>query len=339
MAGVNICPKHLCKLVNSNVSLSSKQSPCLITAEIEVDLSKEVLMSENKIEQDIAKYVATVFESPVNVDCNVEVGDFLQSRMSDTKYLYARGENKRIDLLYSDFSEYYKCLDDNILKEKWKLEKIFSNNRFNTYEICLLAMFLNIPANDLVNMKLPSQTECCRNLLENICVENWIHQYISYVGCNQYVSEENKEYIVYSLAHILNELKPFSEDKMIQYLSNPDTMLKEVIQVGEERNWVLDKHSALGLCSNIVADYVFKSEKIHINQESEEPALKQIIRNYPDEVLNEIYDPVWERYFDQLLDEYDGDEDAVRCHHDVAGLKYLVCSRKLLPNGYELMQD
>lgn len=158
MQGVDICPEHLCKLVNSNVTTRSRQSPNLITAE-EVDLTNEILLSVNIIEEKTARYVLSVFQAPVNMDCKTPIGNFLHSRMANTKYLSVRGERRNMSLIYSEFSEYYKGLTNNPVKEPDYLKKIFTSQRPNTYDICLIAMFLDIPACDLVNMKLPQKTQ------------------------------------------------------------------------------------------------------------------------------------------------------------------------------------
>lgn len=60
-------------------------------------------------------------------------------------------------LLYSDFCKYYADIER--LPEEWKLQKIFNNRRYKLYEICLLAIFLNVPYNELQFLKLPRTTQ------------------------------------------------------------------------------------------------------------------------------------------------------------------------------------
>lgn len=68
-------------------------------------------------------------------------------------------EQRNIALLHTDFTEYYKNLPDNWFTELWQIQKVLTDDRVNFYEICLLALFLNIPAADLVKMKLPELTQ------------------------------------------------------------------------------------------------------------------------------------------------------------------------------------
>ena len=77
--------------------------------------------------------------------------------MENTKYLSLRGEQRNMTLLYSDFCKYYADIER--LPEEWKLQKIFNNRRYKLYEICLLAIFLNVPYNHLQFLKSPKTTQ------------------------------------------------------------------------------------------------------------------------------------------------------------------------------------
>ena len=69
----------------------------------------------------------------------------------------------------------------------------------------------------------------------------------------------------------------------------------------------------------------------------EGPALEQIVAQMSDEVIDRIDDPVWERFLDKLLDEYDGDEDAVFDENEIPRLQNLVRQREILPSDYHRM--
>ena len=62
-------------------------------------------------------------------------------------------------LLSEDFKEKFKSLVDNSFTQRHQIEKVFSSYRTNTYEVCLLAMFLNIPPQKLINLALPEKTQ------------------------------------------------------------------------------------------------------------------------------------------------------------------------------------
>lgn len=83
----------------------------------------------------------------------------VEQYMERTKYLSTRGNKRFVALLSEDFNHYYKDLPKNTLSETWQMEKIFSNYRCHTYDVCLLAMFLNVPVAELVDMSLPEKSQ------------------------------------------------------------------------------------------------------------------------------------------------------------------------------------
>ena len=159
LQNINICPIHHCNLVESDIIINGKSSPMLISAENVISQEYNVINCENKIEIKLAEYVKELFLSNININSNVLVGDFLHSKLKDTKYCSIRGKQRNISLLYNDFIKYYEALPNNSFKELWQVQKIFTNNKYNIVEICMLAMFLNILPIDLDNMALPPKTQ------------------------------------------------------------------------------------------------------------------------------------------------------------------------------------
>ena len=159
MINVDICPLHYCRLINSEIPINSQASPSLITAEESIRDDAEIVISDNEIECKLAQYIAVVFSSPFDMISTARIGDYLHSKMANTKYLSLRGQQRNITALFTDYSAYYKNLLNNTLFEQWQLQKIFTNDRFGTYEICLLAMFLNISPYELIHMELPRKRQ------------------------------------------------------------------------------------------------------------------------------------------------------------------------------------
>ena len=158
MIGMNACPVHGCYLMNSSIVISGKMPPMLKSAEEVVPASEAETMA-NDIERHIAVYMGEVFRADVDMQSDVAAGQFLHSRMANTKYRSIRGEQRNIKLLHSDFSRYYDGLSNNWFTELWQIQKVLTGDRVNFYEICLLAMFLGVPAAELVNMKLPEKSQ------------------------------------------------------------------------------------------------------------------------------------------------------------------------------------
>lgn len=160
LRGIHICPTHHCRLYDSTVGMSKKKNSGLTCAENEaVDL--KVVMSENTLEIQLAEYVWSVFQLPIQFDSNIDVSDFICSRLEGTKYLSTRGEQRKMSLLTSDFLSYFEELPQNDLciKEEWQIQKIFTKNRKDLLGICQLAMFLGIQPREFENMSLPKKSQ------------------------------------------------------------------------------------------------------------------------------------------------------------------------------------
>lgn len=158
LPGVNICTNHKCMLIESSISLNSRVSPCLISAEEEIKATDVYYVNDDK-EYNLSVYISKVFQSDVDMNSDIPLGKFLHSKLEGTKYLSPRGKARKMELLYKEFCEFYQGFQYNPLTQKWQLAKIFTNDRFNTYEVCMLAYFLDIPYDELVSMKLPQKTQ------------------------------------------------------------------------------------------------------------------------------------------------------------------------------------
>ena len=160
LQGGNICPIHKCYLINSAVRISGKTSPTLVAAETCIpENNNDIVICQNHIECKTAVYVTEVFQSELDFRNDVTVGKFLHSRMESTPYRSVRGQQRNIALLHAEFQEYYKNLPDNSISELWQIQKVLTDDRINPYEVCMLAMFLNVSVADLVKMKLSKQTQ------------------------------------------------------------------------------------------------------------------------------------------------------------------------------------
>ena len=156
---IDICPIHGCHLLNSTVSSTSKESPSLTHAELKIPQGLSPVFSQNPLERQVAAYVSEVFSADLSIENAVTIGSFMHHKLEYTKYLSPRGQKRNLALLTDDFNDFYQMLPHPTLAEHWQLEKIFSNYRCHTYDICLLALFLGVPVTELVDMKLPEKTQ------------------------------------------------------------------------------------------------------------------------------------------------------------------------------------
>lgn len=155
---LNICPIHSCYLQDSSISLDSRIIVKLVSAEEMVPLETEVLFCDNIKEIKLANYMIKVLEAPLNRDNNYEVSTFLHAKMQGTSYLSARGERVYSHRLWEGMQRYYKGVSGIECLTVQQVQSILIGRRMVYKDICMLAMFLNISAHELAEMKTPKKT-------------------------------------------------------------------------------------------------------------------------------------------------------------------------------------
>ena len=154
LIGVDVCYRHRCLLNQSSIPISGKASPRLYPMESVIeDMEVRPALCEREIA--LAVYVTRVFDSKMMLENSVSVGNFLHSKMAGTPYRSIRGEQRHISLLYRDYCDYYGGKPKKGISELWQIQKILNGYRYNQYEVCQIAMFLGIPVDGLVDMRLP----------------------------------------------------------------------------------------------------------------------------------------------------------------------------------------
>ena len=147
MIGITVCPVHKCCLLISGVEISGKASPSLITAEEVVPETVEVVTNVDEIEIQLASYMSQVFLYPVQMG-EVNIGTVLGDRIA-SGYAHARNGQRLISKFHKDFMEFAGKIQGNWFTELWQLQKLLTNERINFFEICLLAMYLGMSAEEL----------------------------------------------------------------------------------------------------------------------------------------------------------------------------------------------
>lgn len=148
MIGVDACPIHFCSLINSDVLISSKAPPRLVTAEEAASENCGYTVNYNDTEKRLYQYISAVFKSDIDLENDVQIGDYLSYRLQNTKYM--TGKMRNMKALTNDYNEFY-----GTETELWRIEKVLTNDDFKLKNICMLAMFLNITAEELCNTSLP----------------------------------------------------------------------------------------------------------------------------------------------------------------------------------------
>ena len=149
--GLDICPKHKSYLINSIVILSSKTSPSLYAADITIDETTEPLPCNNSIELKLGSYILDVFLSPVDMEADLSIGEFLHHNLDKEKYLSSSSALRKMSVLYDAYVSYYTDLGEDHIMNTTHMQKIFNGYRSSFHEICQLALFENIPPTKLVH--------------------------------------------------------------------------------------------------------------------------------------------------------------------------------------------
>ncbi len=174
---ITICPIHHCRLVESKFRMGRSKSSSLHSAEELISMPDETPYCDNKFEIHVAEFLKDILWLKMDLRPETKTGDFLDSRLEGTEYKSVRGEQRNIAKLAADYLKYYENFPQNTLKEVWQIQKIFTGNKYNPYEICLMAIFLNINPQELVHMKLPSKRQ---HELFDENIENLHQQGLSY---------------------------------------------------------------------------------------------------------------------------------------------------------------
>ena len=146
-------------MLNSTISLvGAGHGFHLTTAEEVAPYDSPVDTAVSDLEWSIARFVTQVFDADISLKNDVPVGRFIRSRLEGTKYTSLRGEQVFARLLFQDLQHHYGDLLPNTLSAWFHIQKVCCAQNFHTYDICLLAQYLGIPMEGLLDMRLPELT-------------------------------------------------------------------------------------------------------------------------------------------------------------------------------------
>ena len=203
--GVNVCGKHGCYLVDSEVPITSNMPPSLIKAESVIN-EANMITKALPTEIGISKYNFEILNYSSNMLYN-DFSEFLNSCLVGTPYISPRGAKRYIHKLSCDFKEYYKELDLNGFGSEVQLQKLFNGDRLNPFEISLLGHFLGKPASDMVERKKCSTSHSTtefdnaikqlksvglnyRQIASKLGIS---YDYCKLIGCNKKIKSQNRK--------------------------------------------------------------------------------------------------------------------------------------------------
>ncbi len=158
---IRICVKHNVFLHDSSVEMTGNISPNLISAEMVVPEDDEVQVDMSEKEYEISKFIQDIFLYSFDFTNTTPMGKFLHGKLAGTKYLSKRGGAKHITELFNDVTDFYSDLGLCRIEKFWHLEQIFTGLRYYLSDIALLAYYLEISIDELMNpvMKVDDLTK------------------------------------------------------------------------------------------------------------------------------------------------------------------------------------
>ena len=149
--GIGICVRHRCRLINTSIKISRVMPPRLLVADDVIPYEDAREFVEDAKQIAFAEYLSQVFYSAVDMENDVPIGKFLDSRLQGTKYLSNTRNCRNTTLLYDDFVNAFGDMPLSIPANREQLVKLFSTKYIDVLWICELAYFLNISADALCN--------------------------------------------------------------------------------------------------------------------------------------------------------------------------------------------
>lgn len=153
--GLTICPQHGCYLVKISSEMMKQALHQFVSAEQIVPPMCDAQICKCHRVIKLAQYMKTAFDAPMNFSTYVEVGDFLFYAINGGEQDISYDKRNSVLLLWSHFNTYYQDIVDNPLCTLGKFWAVFSGKIVDFQSVCMVSMFLGIPADDLVRLFIP----------------------------------------------------------------------------------------------------------------------------------------------------------------------------------------
>lgn len=153
LRNMSICPKHRCKLIESNVSAKSEQEFTLRVAESNLE-DMRVEIADNPLLIYFSSFLENVFDAPVNFENDAPLSSILYDGMSKTKYLKPSGRSRYTRMLANDMKIYYEDFGICNVASIYQVQRAVLGTRFEFSVACQIAFFLGIQPEELTNSSL-----------------------------------------------------------------------------------------------------------------------------------------------------------------------------------------
>ena len=156
---LHYCPIHRCEYLDSNICLDRSSNYLIRSINefiVEDDIPIKQVNSED-INVKLAQYVMDVLNTPRNVCKQVPIHKYLREHLPMKFFLSKTRSKINITKVKNALDKFYADLIDYSFSIK-QLERVMSNQSYNSFQIILIGYWLGIIPSDLVNRK-PSKKE------------------------------------------------------------------------------------------------------------------------------------------------------------------------------------
>ena len=150
--GLTHCFKHLCRYVDSNVSLDRNASylikpfQSLTTDNVETADSSSICVK-------LGKYIYDILNTSRNGYKCAFISRFIRERLPNKYRTNKRGIQIKLETLKNDLDIYYEKLETYSLSKR-QLARILNGESVNPFQVCLIGFFLGISPEEIASRKL-----------------------------------------------------------------------------------------------------------------------------------------------------------------------------------------
>lgn len=151
-----VCPQHGCRLKASTVPAKSEQCFTFCPAELYIT-DVEATQEDNPKLLLFAKYMAAVFDAPMDFEQDIPISAILYDGMSRTKYLKATGRSRYTKLLVEDLTAFYGSMGLPSVATIHQVQRVLLGDHCDFSVVCQLAFFLGMSVEELTAPMLTAE--------------------------------------------------------------------------------------------------------------------------------------------------------------------------------------
>ena len=153
LRGAKVCYKHGCLLEHSTVSAKSEQSFTLCPAE-EYSVIDTPRYCENPELLRYTRFVADVFDAPMDFERDIPFSAVLHNALLGTKYMKSSGKTRYTQQLADDLYAFYQDISVTNITSMNQIQKALLLGKADFTVVCQIAFFLGITVEELTSPKL-----------------------------------------------------------------------------------------------------------------------------------------------------------------------------------------